>query len=278
MGTLAVSESSAATIYNANDWYATATNATSISNGGTTSATLNYSGTATDNAAQTSLWSYFAPNGTPVQLLDGDRLTFSAGIAVDFVSASSKTVTWRIGILDSTTPRASTDGAGGTVNYGVDRIGAGTGTEGNVRNGWTGVVAESDKIYRRDQSNSTSWSSLGGSSSSVTMTTPVVNQVFLDNVPVSLTLNLGRVGNNLVLDGTLGASTFSGTYVDYFASGYPATFDAVGLYLGSNGTGSVATGSITVSNAIISVVPEPATYALIFGAFGMLVLLRRRSV
>ncbi len=287
IGMMAANDIQGATIYNVNDWYATASNATDISNGGTTSATINYGNTATaTNAASTSLWSYFAPNGSPVQLLDGDKLTFSAGIAVNFASASSRAVVWRFGIMDSTSPRASTDGAGGTVSYGTDRLGTGQ-TETDVRNGWTGALTDTvtsgstGVIYRRNEVNASAWSSLGGtppSATSTAMTTSAITQSFTSDVPISLSLNITRIGNDLLLDGTLGSSTFSGTYVDYFAGGYPATFDTVGLFLGSQGTGSAATSSITISNAIVSVIPEPSTYALILGAFGMVLLLRRRVV
>lgn len=287
IGTMAAGESFAATIYDANDWYATAGNATGITNGATTTATLSYGSTSTaTNAASTSLWSYFAPNGTPVTLLDGDKLTFSAGIAINFASASSATVVWRFGILDSTAPRASTDGAGGTVSYGTDRIGSVT-TETNVRNGWTGVLTDTVSsgttgvIYRRNEGNTTAWSSLGGvppSATSVPMTTSAISRVFTSGVPIALSLNISRNGDDLFLDGALGTSSFSGTYVGYFADGYPATFDTVGLFLGSQGTGSAATSSVVISNAIVTVVPEPATYALILGAFGMMLLLRKRSV
>jgi hypothetical protein len=271
------------TIYNVTDWYATtsagSTLDTSISGGNGASPSVVYGNpTTSGNVAGTYLWSYFADNSSPASLLDGDSLTFSAGLSLSLTSASSAAVSMRFGIFDSTTPRASTTSGTGLVSYGVDRIGDGT-TQTNARNGWSGVFSRTvasgvGTISRRLTGVDSAFFSSGVSNvTTVNLTNSVTDKTFADDTPITLTLTLSRTGNDLSFSGALGADTFAGTYTNYFAGGYPATFDTVGFYFDS---AAAAVTSLNIVGATLSVVPEPATTVLALGATSILLALRRR--
>jgi len=252
-----------------NDWYAQAPNGTSISNGDSSTATLNYGDTGNvTNAAQTYFWSYFVPNASPVALTDGMSLTFSSSLEVDFVSASSRTINLRFGLYDSSEPRAT------TASYGTDRIG--TGTENR---GWTGAftITGASDLYRKNDGNTAAYANSVGTSTT-TLTDSADDQTFDDGVALDFSLSLSRSGDDLLFAGLLGASnSFSGTYTNYFVT-EPNTFDAFGFYLGSAGTGSAAANSITFSDAMVTVVPEPTTLAFFgVGIFGILAGRRTRQ-
>lgn len=263
---LAVGASAQAQTYAANDWYAYTPNVTSITNGNTSTATTNYAATGSTNAAQTYLWSYFAGDGAPVTLSSGQSLTFSASISVDFSSVSSRTIAdLRFGLFDSASTRATTDGA----SFGADRTSS---TISAPREGWTGfytgtVSSGTGSIFRKNEGNTSAFAT-STSTTSAGLTTGVTNQLFTDNTAVSMSLTLTRTGNDLAVSGSFGGSSIVGSYVDYFASDYPATFDAVGFYLGSQGTGGVAANSITISDASVTVIPEPSAFSLIAAACG----------
>jgi len=263
---LAFGVSARAQAYAVNDWYVHAPNATSITNGNTSSATVNYGAVGATNAEQTYLWSYFAGNSTPVTLSNGQTLTFSASISVDFSSASSRSIAdFRFGLFDSASTRATTD----VASFGTTRTSS---TVSGPREGWTGfytgsVASGSGSIFRRNAGTTSVFTS-STNTASVALTSGATNQTFSDNVGVALELSLTRTGNDLSVSGSFGGSSIVGSYVDYFASGYPATFDAVGFYLGSQGTGGVATNSITISGATVTVIPEPSAFSLIAAACG----------
>lgn len=265
--------------YIADDWYAVVTSgdATGISNGDTSSASLNYNpASGSTNAAQTYLWSYFADAGSGPTLSDGHQLSLSATITVDYASASSATISgFRFGFYNSSTPHATTESAG------ENRIGS----DADIRYGWTGaytntISSGSGLIYRKDEGNASPYASTGSSTSSV-LPDGALNQTFTDEVSLNITMTLIRSEDDLSFSGIYGSSTYSGIFEDYFASDYPDTFDTIGFYLGSQGTGATAN-SLTISDATVTLseIPEPSSTTLAMGMLGIMGLfyLRGRRV
>ncbi|MDQ8194512.1 hypothetical protein QEH59_08740 [Coraliomargarita sp. SDUM461004] len=237
----------------ADDWYSFNTG-TSIDNGATNTATLNYGGT--DTGAQTYFWSHFADPSSPVTLSDGDTLSYSAGITFDYatVTSSRTVVDFRFGIYDS--------GSQLTTAIVSDRL-ATSPDQTSYREDWTGIFFASgnSNIYRREAGSSTPFST--SSTTTGTVTNAPADQSFGDNVAVALNLFLERSGDDLLVSGNFGSSTIVASYEDYFASGYPATFDTIGFYMASAGA-SANLNSMTVSNASV-VIPEVSNSAALLG-------------
>lgn len=270
IGGMAINSGVCAAVYDANDWYGFTTNPGSISNGSTTSPTMNYSTSQTGIGA---VWSYFTPNASPISLEHGMTMTLDTTITTVYRSGANPTaVEFRFGLFDSGASRPASAG-GRTV------------VSSSYATGWTGFLTttaqsgtESNKIWRRNTGGTTNYSSssqtamvaLSDGFSSLTL--------FPDNTGVSLTLSLTRSGNDLLFSGILGADSFSGTYTNAFASGYPATFDAVGFY-GLDGMtgGTSSVQSVTFANTTVTVVPEPASLALLVVAGAVLLLVDRRK-
>ncbi|MDQ8208368.1 hypothetical protein QEH52_12660 [Coraliomargarita sp. SDUM461003] len=252
--------------YAADDWYSFNTG-TSIDNGATNTATLNYGGT--DTGAQTYFWSHFADPSSPVTLSDGDTLSYSAGITFDYatVTTSRTVVDFRFGIYDS--------GSQLTTAIVSDRL-ATSPDQTSYREDWTGIFFASgnSNIYRREAGSSTPFST--SSTTTGTVTDAPANQSFGDNVAVALNLFLERSGDDLLVSGNFGSSTIVASYEDYFASAYPATFDTIGFYMASAGA-SANLNSMTISNATVTV-PEASNFAAILGlsAIGFVCVVKAR--
>ena len=264
LASLTGSVASAATVYSVNDWYAQYSQVSSMSNGGTSSPTVNYT---TSGTGFGSVWSYFAPDASPVTLESGMSMTLNTSITAVYQEGVTPVAQeLRFGLFNSGT-RPSTPGS---------RIYPGSSsTFSSFVNGWTGFMTSnvqsqtpSNKIWRRDDgvtdvaytsSNGTTRVNLTDGFSALTL--------FPNNEAVTLTLTLQRTGDDLSFFGSLGTEAFSGIYTNAFAGGYPAVFD----------TGLGALSSVTFADTTVTVVPEPAVSALLLGALGSLYLLRRRS-
>ncbi|GHC08498.1 hypothetical protein [Cerasicoccus arenae] len=264
--------------FNADDWYIVSSgDPTGISDGGTSTATINFdtSGGST-NARNSYIWSYFAEEGSEVSLADGMQLTLTTSITVDYNSASSAILNgFRFGFYDSASPHQT------PATAGANRIGA----PADARDGWTGsftstVTSGAGSVFRKDVGNDAAFAN------SVSTTTDgldsgVLNKSYTNGVPVSLTMIYGRIGDDMIMSGSYGGDAFSGTFTDYFASDYPSTFDTIGFFLGSQGTGGATAESMTFSDAIVTygTIPEPSTNAAIVGimAFGLVVLVHRKQ-
>jgi hypothetical protein len=269
--TLTGTGASAATIYSANDWYAQYSQLSSITNGGTTSPTVNYATTGTGFG---SVWSYFAPDASPVALESGMSMTLNTAITVVYQEGVTPVAKdFRFGLFNSGT-RPSTPGS---------RIYTGsTSTFSNFVNGWTGFMTSnvqsqstSNQIWRRDDGATGTAYSSSGNTTRVGLTDGFsALTLFPNNGVVSLSLTLQRAGDDLSFYGSLGGETFSGVYANAFAGGYPVVFDSVGFW-GATEMGGLS--SVTLAGTTVTVVPEPAVSALLVGALGSLYLLRRRS-
>lgn len=274
LASLTGSVASAATVYSVNDWYAQYSQVSSMSNGGTLSPTVNYTASGTGFG---SVWSYFAPDASPVMLESGMSMTLNTSITAVYQEGVTPVAQeFRFGLYNSGTRPAT---PGSRVYPG------GTSTFSSFVNGWTGFMTSnvqpsassstSNRIWQRTDgvtdvaytsSNGTTKVSLTDGFSALT--------VFPNNEAVTLTLTLQRTGDDLSFFGSLGSETFSGIYANAFAGGYPAVFDAVGF---SGATNLGALSSVTFADTTVTVVPEPAVSALLLGALGSLYLLRRRS-
>lgn len=246
-----------AQVHPVNDWYVFTSNADSVSNGGTSTATINYTNTASStNAGSSYIWSYF----DAVSLSDGDAIRFDASMSIDYAGTILGAISGlRFGLFE----RAVDSGASRVVS------------DGTVRNDWGGVFINtgSSTVYRKDQPNTSPYATTT-TTTTATLNGTVANHTFSDNVSVQLRLDLTREGDNLILGGNFAGSPIAGTFSNYFV-GSSDTFDTFGFFLGSSGTNGAAN-SITFSDASVSVIPEPGTYALLLGGvMGAVLILRR---
>ncbi len=260
----------AATIYQVNDWYASQAHATGVSNGNSSSATVQYDGS--DKGPSSYVWGYFAPDASPIQLTDGQTLTLSTQITIEYVSAASAKSELRFGLYNSGATRATTDPG----SYGASRVST---SLANAYRGWTGFFTSSlasagtGALYRQVTSNAYP---TAGSAASVSMTDEALQQTYTSGAPVSLTLSLTRSGDDLAFSGVYGSDAFSGTYANAF-NGYADTFNAIGFFVGTPGFGANLD-SITFANTTVTLVPEPtatAAMALVAGG-GLLLHLKQR--
>jgi len=271
LATLTGSNASAATVYSVNDWYAQYSQLSSMSNGGTSSPTVNYT---TSGTAFGSVWSYFAPDASPVTLESGMSMTLNTAITVVYQEGATPVAKeFRFGLFNSGT-RPSTPGS--RIYTG------GTSTFSNFVNGWTGFMTSNiqsqtvgNQIWRRDDGATGTAYSSSSNTTRVGLTDGFsAVTLFPNNGAVSLSLTLQRTGDDLSFYGSLGGETFSGIYANAFAGGYPVVFDSVGFW-GPTEMGGLS--SVTFADTTVTVVPEPAVSALLVGALGSLYLLRRRS-
>lgn len=274
LASLTGSVASAATVYSVNDWYAQYSQVSSMSNGGTSSPTVNYT---TSGTGFGSVWSYFAPDASPVTLESGMSMTLNTAITAVYQEGVTPVAQeLRFGLFNSGT-RPSTPGS---------RVYPGsTSTFSSFVNGWTGFMTSNVQPSTSTTTNNRIWqrtdgvADIGYTSSSGTTKMSLTDgfsalTVFPNNETVTLTLTLQRTGDDLSFFGSLGTETFSGIYTNAFAGEYPAVFDTVGFW-GATGMGGLSL--VTFANTTVTVVPEPAVSALLVGALGSLYLLRRRS-
>lgn len=247
-------------VYQVDDWYTLNGRSTGVVNDDTNSPNTPQSSYSTLGTT----WGYF----DSVTLASGDSITLNTDITVTTSITGSFDVL-RFGLYQSGTKATS-------VDY-PTRIPTASYSEG-----WSGffttVTGDAADLYRRDTSkpgNATTGFSSTGNTTNSSMTDEAISPNFVSGTPISLSLTFQRTGDDLLLSGTLGGDSFSGTYSGAFTS-YSAVFDAFGIN-GSTFSSGVRVTNIAFANTTLTVVPEPTSVALILGAGGVFLILLRNK-
>lgn len=264
------SASSSGAVIPVNDWYANSNgHASAIINNGNTNSP-NY---MVYNQNLTSMFSYF----NPVTLSDGETLSFSFGLTLDLAGEeTSKTFAlMRFGLFTASTPHTT------TADFGADRVSSLSTNNLPSTRGWQGFMLNNASspagvltLYSKPSSSDSHFTSTSGINGSTSLTTTGgYTMAFTDGVTRTYTLVFERDGNNLIVSGSYGTGTFSGTYTNAFASAGYNVFDGFGLsFTASDG---VTIDSAQFSDVNLTHIPEPSSLTLL--TLGLLPLLRRKK-
>jgi hypothetical protein len=241
------------------EWYSTAGAATLTA--GVGSMTLVTGGTSGRHAM-----AYFTSLGSSASLDVGDTLTFSFNFSLTEVRDLSSGL--RFGLFnttDGTRYTADSQNAGNThVGYAaMVNLAAASGSPASIR--------ERSAAANNLITSTNSYTTMGNNGG--------VAYTFLANTIYTGVMSVNRTDTNaasVTVSFSQGATPiFSFTRED--SAAIVSSFDSIAIAIGS--ASSVAgADSITVSNVSVTQIPEPSTYAAIFGfgALGLAVFLRRR--
>ncbi len=246
---------SAATVV-VDDWYAVnGGGAAIIVNGDTGSPQYQNVGLTTLDR----VFSYF----DPVTLQDGEKLTVSFTLTLELANpALTKTFNnFRFGLFTASTPHVTTL----PTSYGPER----TANTTTPLNAWRGFLLRDPagnalRVYRKTGGGADGYATTTDADISTTVaTTGNYNATFQDGVARTFSFSFERDGNDMLLTGSYGTGTFSGTVNGAFSGlGYDQ-FDAFGLYATVAGTDTNLIESAVFSNVSVHVVPEPSTLLLL---------------
>ncbi len=227
---------------NRNGWYAfTAT--------GGTATVPSDAMVLTQGTGSTAVISYF----TPTTLTPGQTMT----LTFDFQTSSTGSADIRFGLFNSQGSQINTDLAA-TSNAAFNND-LGYGGFQFLNSG-----DQEQRIQRRNSGNDTFWttatfSNLVNSISTITLAANTMSSA-------TLTIDYVSLGNMTI------STDFAGTTRTVnITSNIITTFDSVSIFRqGGNSS------TLTVDNVVVSVVPEPSTWALLAGAGTFVMILRRR--
>lgn len=270
IGWLAMNSGICAIVTDVDDWYAyySSDRGREIVNGNTSSPTYYFAAPANNPRAINFVWSYF----DPITLNDGESLTLSTRIRVDFATASSGQFQFTSFGLYYTEPSNQAT----IASFGSDRyVSTLPGTE---TSGWSGFFLRSDKssVLRRNPGDTNIYPSTTGATDGALMSNVFANPTFLDNTDIALTLEFARDANDLLVSGFFGSDSFSGVWLNAFTGNYTDVFNTFGFYTATLSPVSNLT-SVTFDNTTITAVPEPSVAALLAGAVAVFAILRRRN-
>lgn len=264
LATLAVmtAGSSGQSVIPVNDWYSVSNaTGTAIVDGDTSSPTIQNVSSASINA----VFGYFEP----VTLADGQKLILSFDITYDLAGeAASKVLDMqRFGLFTSSTPHAT------PAIFGEKRVVPGT-TGNPYAQDWSGFLlinpvnpnvppsTNAQVLYYKDGIGGYGYSSTNGAAGTAGLaTTGAYNIIFNNGETRTFTLELERSGVDLIVSGSYGTGTFSGTAKNAISDSKYSIFDAFGYTSGS--TDNVTIDKVHFSNVTVTVIPESSTFALL---------------
>jgi hypothetical protein len=208
-------------------------------------------------AAAYSVQRYF----TATTLADGETMTLSLNIRAAG-TPSAGVGAFRLGLFDTASVLAantSNFGGGGAFTGATGYLGsyqtnAGSGNAGLIQERTNGVAA--NNLFQGTLASGT---------------TATGSNVVAANTNYVATLTLARSGANVDV-----TSSFNGVNLSYTDTSGAFTFDTVGIFFGSTFGSSGIPYANFIDDVNLSVVPEPATWALLAFSLTTVMVLRRR--
>lgn len=212
---------------------------------------------------------YFTAAASPVALTVGQTLTVSYTFSLSNIGTATGATALRLGFFDSAGSRAS-DGYASPDSAFTDYTGYAALLS-------TRASASGITLRERITGSGNFLNATGNPPFSAALTT-AASQLFVAGVSYTVTMTAARTGEEEV---SLGVALSGGAFANYSVTYADITsptlsFDTVGIGWAPNTL--AAEGVVTMENLSVSVIPEPASYAALFGlaALGCIALRRRQ--
>lgn len=256
-------------------WFLLTAPSASTSSSNLTAAAGGLAFTQPATAVTTNIVTFFTASGSPRAIVDGETLTVSFTLTLSSLNASTSANTIRFGLFNSgaTPTRVSADSTGASANFTSSAFSNDGGYQIGFNPGATATLVSVNERNAAsvDASNTALFSSNTATTTSLATSSLAIGATAA--TPFNVSFSIGRSGTSYSLSSTINGQTIAFTDTSISAT----SFDQFALQYSTAAVGT--SGTITLDDLNISVIPEPSTFAALagLGGLGFAAIRRRRA-